>query len=92
MPSNDELRKRRIEDNESIKTPDVIGKLPDGRLVKRFVYRNPENLREHTQYIYVIDKEATISVNSTIQYGKTESPTTSVIIGGVEYTPKEKDK
>jgi hypothetical protein len=87
--TDDETRQRRKHANtDSLVNPIEIT-LPDGKVVKRIEFRNPDNIRESTQYIYMIGDVTTM--NTTHREGKVEVSDVTVLINGKKYVPAEKE-
>ena len=94
--SDDETRQRVKARNRDTLTTPIELTLADGKVVKRYEFRNPENLREYPHYIYVVEGATTVTNNTLVRQGKVDVPQVhvavvpTVIIDGTKYVPAEK--
>lgn len=86
--SNEEAKKNQVNYTaNSFKSPQVIGTLPDGRIVKRVtVY---VGYPDGVHYIYFVDNN--VSINFRHSDGEDGVHSTQVIIDGVSYAPTKAD-
>ena len=86
---NDPVLKERTQSN--IQNAEIVGTLPDGRVVK--VFQRVRGGIKYSHYVYFIEngdgKSSTISTNSSVQNGKTTRNETTVLIDGTKYVPLE---
>lgn len=79
---HDDVTMKKTEINFS--HPETIGTLPDGRVIKCVTRSMGDLERDHT--IYFVD--STITVNTIISSGKSNTRHVNVLIDGVMYEPK----
>lgn len=76
---------------DNLESPQTIGTLPDGRVIKMF---ERDRGSSHNHYIYFIEngdgKTTTVTLNTEVSAGKTTRNETTVLIDGVKYVPLEK--
>lgn len=90
VPSDEEAKRERKAFNTQSLTEPLEIALSDGKVAKRYEYRNPDNLSERTHYIYVVDGSITATNNTTHRVGKVEATDVTVVIDGKKYIPAEK--
>jgi hypothetical protein len=78
---------------DNIESPQTIGTLPDGRVIKMF---ERDRGGMHNHFIYFVEngdgKSLTISTNTEVSAGKSTRNETTVLIDGVKYAPLEKNE
>ena len=65
---------------------ELVGKLKDGREVRRFVINNGDTIGSHNHWLYLVDDSDTVTVNHTVSSGKTSHLKVEVIVEGKKYT------
>lgn len=75
----DRTEEIKAQNNHAMHNPQKMGEMPDGRVLYCFEINNPEASHIHFIYYFGARDTNTLSINSTVQSGKTSRNQTIVL-------------